>query len=195
MTPNTKVQFVTFETTLPAKPFMERWKEYKRSLKSDEEVTLQQTEHNGGFRYIAQHRFPSETVQFVFTKSKRSSSVPQENIKLNKAGGYSILQAEKLTGASPNETKVFAFITEPRTDLNIYKELAGEGKLNIYEPYYLSCKFAYILEYFINKNKAEDLTNQLKKLDTLDVAIYDECNIPKNSKVTEKQAEAFEWPS
>lgn len=195
MTPNTKIQFVTFETTLSAKPFMERWKEYKRSLKSDEDVTLQQTENNSCFRYIAQHRFASEQVQFVFTKSKRSSSVPQENIKLNKAGGYSILQAEKLSDASSNESKVFAFISDPGTDLTIYKELGGEGKLNIYEPYYLSCKFAYILEYFINKKMAEGLADQLKKLDTLDVAIYDECNIPKNNKVTEKQAEAFEWPS
>lgn len=195
MTPNTKVQFVTFETSLSAEPFMKRWKEYKRSSKSDTDVTLQQSKHKGIFRYIAQHRFNSEEVQFSFTKDRAASSVPQEIIKSNKAGGYTMLQAEQLTEAGPNECKVFAFITDPRADLRIYRELCQKGKLNIYEPYYLSCKFAYILEYFINNNQAEVLVDQLKNLDTADVALYRKCSIPKSSKVREEEEVTFEWPS
>jgi hypothetical protein len=189
------VQFVTFETVLSAQPFIERWKEYKRSAKSDTDVSLQQAVHNGGFRYIAQHRFASEEVQFVFTKQKRSAAVAQENIKVIKAGGYSLLQAEHLTDAGPNESKVFAFLNDPRADLKVFKELSGDGKLNIYEPYYQNCKFAYILEYFVKSKQAEDLVEQLKKLDTLDVAIYNECKVPKNVKTPERQEVAFEWPS
>ena len=193
MTPTKKVQFVTFETTLSAEPFMKRWKEYKRSSKSDADVTLQQSNHNGTFRYIAQHRFASEDIQFIFTKGRGTTGVPQETIKSSKAGGYSMLQAEQLTEARPNEVKVFAFLSDPRTDLAVYKDLSKDAKLNIYEPYYLSCKFAYILEYFINKKHAEGLEEQLKALDTSDMAIYRECTIPKSAKVQEKQEETYVW--
>ncbi len=195
MTPNNKVQFVTFETVLSAELFMNRWKEYTRSPKSDVDVTLQQSEHNGSFRYIAQHRFTSEETQFVFSREKRSSRVAQESIKLNLAGGYSILQAEKLTGAAPNERKVFAFISDPRTDLQVYKDLSREGKLNIYEPYYQNCKHAYILEFFIKSNQAEVLVEQLKNLDTADVGVYEEIKIVKNQKAPEKEVELHVWPS
>ncbi|HET7115130.1 MAG TPA: hypothetical protein VFI29_01485 [Hanamia sp.] len=195
MTRNTKVQFVLFETILSVEPFMKRWKEYTRSSKSDADVILQQSDYNGGFRYIAQHRFASEEVQFVFTKEKRSSRIAQELIKSNKAGGYSILQAEQLTDAGANERKVFAFISDPRTDLTVYKDLSRDSKLNIYEPYYQNCKFAYILEYFVNTKQAEGLVEQLKNLDATDVAIYRECKIPKNGNDPVKENEFYVWPS
>ena len=195
MTSNTKVQFVLFETILTAEPFMKRWKEYTRSLKSDADVILQQSDYNGTFRYIAQHRFAKEEVQFVFTKEKRSSRLAQEVIKSNKAGGYSILQAEQLTDAGANERKVFAFLSDPTTDLTAYKDLSRGGKLNIFEPYYQNCKFAYILEYFIKIKQAENLVEQLKDLDTVDVAIYQECKIPKNLNATEKEKDFYVWPS
>ena len=195
MKPNTKVQFVIFETTLSAEPFMQRWKDYTRSSKSDADVTLQQSEHNGSFRYIAQHRFASEEVQFVFTKEKRSSRVAQELIQTNMAGGYSILQAERLTGCGTNERKIFAFISDPATDLAVYKDLSKDGKLNIYEPYYQNCKYAYILEYFIKSKQAEALVDQLKNLETTDVALYKECKIPKNLNAPEKEKEAYVWPT
>jgi hypothetical protein len=195
MTPNTKVQFVLFETTLSPEPFMKRWNEYTRSAKSDVDVILQQSDYNGTFRYIAQHRFVSEEVQFVFNKEKRSSRLAQELIKSSKAGGYSILQAEQLTDVGANERKVFAFISDPRTDLTVYKDLSRDGKLNIYEPYYQNCKFAYILEYFIKTKQAEGLVEQLKKLDTADAAIYKECKIPKNLNAPEKQKDLHVWPS
>ena len=195
MTLNTKVQFVLFETILSAEPFMKRWKEYTRSPKSDADVTLQQSDYNGAFRYIAQHRFASEEVQFVFTKEKRSSRLVQELIKSNIAGGYSILQAERLTGSGPNERKIFAFIADPATDLTIYKDLSQDGKLNIYEPYYQNCKYAYILEYFIKSKQAEGVMEQIKNFETADVAIYQECKIPKNLNSPEKEKEFYVWPS
>ena len=110
MTPNSKVQFIIFDTILSPEPFMKRWKEYTRSSKSDTDVILQQSHHNGAFRYIAQHRFAHEEVQFVFAKEKRSSRVPQESIKSQLLGGYSVLKAGRLTDTAANERKVFAFI-------------------------------------------------------------------------------------
>ena len=195
MTPNTKVQFVLFDTILPAEPFMKRWKEYTRSSNSDADVTLQQSGRNGAFRYIAEHRFAGEEVQFVFTKEKRSSRFAQEVIKSEMAGGYSVLQSERLSDTGPHERKIFAFISDPATDLRIYKDLSREGKLNIYEPYYQNCKYSFVLEYFIKSKLAEGLVEQLKNLEIADAAVYQECKIPKNLNAPEKENRLNVWPS
>lgn len=195
MIPNKIVQFVVFETVLSVEPFIERWKNYTRSPKSDVDVILQQSEHNGSFRYIAQHRFTAVETQFVFSREKRSSRLAQESIKLNLAGGYSMLQAENPDGAGPNESKVIAFIGDPQTDLQAYKDLSVEGKLNIYEPYYQNCKHAYILEYFVKNNKADILLEQLKNLDTTDVAVYKEFKSVKNKNVPVEEEDLHVWPS
>lgn len=195
MIPNKIVQFVDFETVLSAEQFIERWKNYTRSPKSDVDVILQQSEHNGSFRYIAQHRFSTVETQFVFAREKRTSRLPQESIKLNLAGGYSMLQTEKLDGAGPKERKVIAFIGDSRTDLMAYKDLSAEGKLNIYEPYYQNCKHAYILEYFVKNNQAEILLEQLKNLDTTDVAVYKEFKSVKNKNVPVQEDDLHVWPS
>jgi len=195
MTLNTKVQFILFDTILPAEAFVKRWKEYTRSSNSDADVTLQQSDRNGAFRYIAQHRFAAEKVQFVFAKEKRSSRIPQESIRSEMAGGYSILQAERLSDTGPDQRKVFAFITDPATDLRLYKDLCRQGQLNIYEPYYQNCKYCFILEYFVKSKLAEGLVEQLKALQITDAAVYQQCKIPKNVNAPEKENALYVWPS
>ena len=195
MTPNTKVQFILFDTILPVEPFMKRWKEYTRSSNSDADVTLQQSDRNGAFRYIAEHRFAVEKVQFVFTKEKRSSRIAQELIKSEMAGGYSIIQAERLSDTGPDERKVFAFIRDPATDLEIYKHLSPQGQLNIYEPYYENCKYCFVLEYFVKSKLAEELVEQLKHLEITDAAVYQECKIPKSLNMTQNEKAFYVWPS
>ncbi|HXS57724.1 MAG TPA: hypothetical protein VN726_16435 [Hanamia sp.] len=195
MTPNTKVQFILFDTILPAEPFMKRWKEYTRSSNSDADVTLQQSSHHGGFRYIAQHRFAREEVQFVFAKEKRSSRIPQESIRSQMAGGYAISQAGRLSDTGPGERKVFAFITDPATDLTIFKDLSRQGQLNIYEPYYENCKYCFILEYFVKRKPAGGLVEQLKNLEIMDAAVYQECKIPKSLNMTQNEKAFYVWPS
>jgi hypothetical protein len=195
MTLNTKVQFILFDTILPAEAFVKRWKEYTRSSNSDADVTLQQSDRNGAFRYIAQHRFAAEKVQFVFAKEKRSSRIPQESIRSEMAGGYSVLQAERLSDTGPDERKVFAFITDPATDLRLYKDLSRQGQLNIYEPYYQNCKYCFVLEYFVKSKLAEGLVEQLKALQITDAAVYQQCKIPKNVNAPEKENALYVWPS
>ena len=53
------VQFVCFETTLDREQFIKRWEQYNHSLNSNVDVTLQQSEENGTFKYIAQHHLAS----------------------------------------------------------------------------------------------------------------------------------------
>jgi len=156
MKTNKIVQFVCFETTLGSEQFIKRWEEYSRSVNSDQDVTLQQSEKNGVYRYIAQHRWAAGELQFVFTKAARSSRNPQVGIKAKQAGGYSILQAERMNDAHADESKVFAFLAYPQFDLNIYRRLSTHSKLNIYEAYYENCQYAYILEFFVKNNMLQN---------------------------------------
>lgn len=169
------VHFVCFETTLSTEQFITRWEQYTRSVNSDADVTLQQSEKNGIFRYIAQHRCAAGELQFVFTKAAKSSRTPEVGIKEKQAGGYSILQAERMDDANADDKKVFVFVTDATTDLNVYKQLSTNSKLNIYEAYYENCQYAYILEYFIKNKHAADLVKQLQQQDAVEIGMYKEC--------------------
>lgn len=193
MTENTKVQFVCFETSLDREPFMKRWKTYNRSPRSDADVILQQSKRDDLFLYIAQHRFESNDLQFEFTKEGRSGRVVQERIKTTIIGGYALLQLQNKQGAAQDESKVFVFIDNALSDLDLYKELAGTGKLNIYQAYFQNCSHAYILEYFVKNKYASELFQKLEKQDVPKVGIYKEYAHIKNTASKKEQAN-FIWP-
>ncbi len=163
-----------FETTLGKEQFIKRWEEYSSSADSDLEVKMQQSEKDGVFSYIAQHYCPAGELKFAFAKAGRSSRVPQVQIKIRQAGGYSILQSERKNDVQSNEIKIFAFISDPQTDLNIYKKLSTEAKLNIYSAYYENCKYAFIFEFFIKNKHVVKLVEQLKSLDVAETGVYKE---------------------
>jgi hypothetical protein len=175
MKENKIVHFVCFETTLGTERFIKRWEEYNRSPKCDLDVTLQRSEKNGVFRYIAQHRCTASELQFVFTKPARSSRIPQIGIKTEQVGGYSILHAERMNDAHDDESKVFVFLMHPQADLNNYRQLTTHSKLNIYEAYYENCQYAYILEFFVKNKYTAELFGQLNQYDAAEIGIYQEC--------------------
>ena len=194
MSKDQKVQFVCFETTLNKDAFVKRWQQYTRSVKNNKNVILQQSEKNGVFKYISQHRFEAGESLSVFSKDQRTSRVVQVSVKTMQAGGYSILQQERLSEATRNEHKLFIFLTDPTVDLTIYKGVSVPCKVNIYAAYYENCSYAYILEYFV---KAKDATTMQKELSILgleDAEIYEEFAVPK-SLHENKEREFYVWPS
>lgn len=173
------VQFVYFETKLDSKQFIEKWKEFSRSDNSELDVTLQKYERNGAFRYVAQHRYTAGEFQFLFTKAVRSGRLPEIEIKATQAGGYSILEASRLDDTHSGESKVFAFLIDPLSDLDDFRQLSAISKLNIYEAYYENCRYPYILEFFVKNKYAPELMEQLKQMNVTETGIYKECAIPK----------------
>ena len=188
-----RVQFVCFETALDKEQFLKRWERYTHSLNSNVNVTLQQSEGNGVFRYIAQHRFASHELQFKFSNEPRSRIV-HVPIKTSQAGGYSILQAERLDDSVRNESKIFVFLTDSIVDLNIYKQLFAPGNLNIYQAYYENCKYTYILEYFVETKNTASVQEELKQFSIADVGIYKECLHVKNLHHTMEKG-FYVWPT
>ncbi len=192
MTSNTKVQFVFFETILSSEPFIKRWNEYARPSKRSKDITMQQSEKNELFLYIAQHRFESGELHFVFAKEGRASRIPREKIKITQAGGYSVLQAERLDQSVVGESKVFIFLDDANADLSVFKELKVNNKLNIYQEYYENCKYAYILEYFVKNKDVARLMEELKQYTTIDTGIYKECTLVKNTESKKVQVD-YVW--
>lgn len=194
MSKDGKMQFVCFETTLDKELFIKRWEKYNRSPNSNDHVILQQSDKNGLFRYIAQHSFESGELQFVFSSEGRTSRIAQARISTKHAGGYSILQAQRLNSAIASERKVFVFITDPKVNINLFKKLSVSGQLNIYEAYYENCKYAYILEYFVKTKEAPLLIEQLNAFDIAEAGIYKECALVKDPDTGKKEG-VYVWPT
>ena len=169
------VHFVRFETTLDAEAFIKRWEDYNWSAGSDRNITLQQSEKNGVFRYIAQHWCTADGLNFMFTKTARSPRMRRAEIRATLIGGYSVWLGEAKKNVPAGETKFFVFLTSPPIDLNVYKRLTVPVKLNIYTAYYESCQYSCILEYFVRDEYVMELQDQLKQFETAETGMYKEC--------------------
>ena len=194
METNEKVQFVCFETTLDKEQFSKRWEQFRHSLNSNKDVTLQQNETEGRFQYVAQHRLTSSELEFKFSNEGRNSRIVQVPIKSILAGGYSILQANRLHNAGGNERKIIIFLSDPRADLKIYEQLFVAGNLNIYEAYYENCKYSYILEYYIKTKDSLAMLGQLKQYDIADIGLFKEYAHIKNVE-SDKKKDFYVWPT
>jgi len=168
------VQFVCFETTLDNDQFIAQWEQFTKPANITQEVTLQQSEKNGLFRYIAQYRCTVGEFGFVFSKARRSPHTPATSIRVDQMGGYSILQFQRTSDVKSDESKVFAFLINSEGDLNIYNKICPSAKLNIYEAYYENCHYTHILEFFVKNEFAEELVHQLKQYDVTEIRIYKE---------------------
>ena len=85
------------------------------------------------------------------------------------------MQEERTNDAHVNESKIFAFLISPQTDLNVYRQLSVHAKLNIYEAYYENCQYAYVLEFFVKNKYVAELLESLKQYDTAETGVYKEC--------------------
>lgn len=169
------VQFVCFETTLDTGQFVTQWEQYNRSAGSDTDVTLQQSANASGFKYIAQHRCGADQLQFTFSRAKKTSRLPEVEIKARQAGGYLVIQLDRATNTQADESKIFVFLGHGHAGLDTLRELPNHNKLNIYEAYYENCQYGYILEYFVKNSQLSLFTEQLTTQGVADFGIFKEC--------------------
>ena len=177
------VQFVSFETTVETNEFRAQWEEYNKLVTGKQDVTLQQeVDGKNLHRYLSQHRFHEDDIQFSFKKGRRSAHDPEIEMRIKETGGYSTLQLECDHETTANDCKVFVFLsTAP--DLQLYKELLSYQYLNIYQAYYESCTYTYILEFFVDNKHVPELLEQLKLHNRIsEIGVYKECNKSKKSR-------------
>ncbi len=171
------VQFVCFETNLEFDKFIVNWEHYAKKFESKEVKTnlLEQVNSKSKFRYVSQHMAPQDELQFTFMKEKRSVILPESKIKVIQAGGYKPMQIQSSHHQDPEATKVLLFLAKSIYDIDQFKSLDCLA-LNIYEAYFESCNYSYILEFFVNETSGEPLMQELKTLlHNPEIGMYKEC--------------------
>jgi len=157
------VQFVCFVTNLKIDEFMGIWESYAKRLGAAGEVMLQETASVKG----------KNKFRYVFMKGRNEDDFPEHNGKVINAGGYSAVQMQCHHNDIKNDVKVMAFLDHRETDLDFFYQQTFRH-LNIYEAYYESCTYSYILEYFVQEADAALLVEQLKTRAGIEAAVYKE---------------------
>jgi len=157
------VQFVCFEIAGENNEFISQWDQYTKGMSDSHEIILQQEIGNKKrTRYLSQHRCQADEFKFVFKKERRSAHFPEMEIKVRQLGGYTELEVQCKHETGEDESKIFLFITDPRTNIDEFRLLTNYHFLNTYKAYYESSSYEYILEFYVDNNQAEELMLQLK---------------------------------
>jgi len=171
------VQFVGFITNLNFDEFVTAWDSFaKRFVKNHEDTILhQQSETKNRFKYVSQHEWAQQDFQFSFMEGRTSEYFPEHSVKVVQAGGYTPLQIEWKHQEDNGLVKVLAFISHRENDISFYSQISLHRYLNIYEAFYQSCTYAYILEFFVEEAQAPDLLRLLKTRASIETGVFKEC--------------------
>jgi hypothetical protein len=181
MKKDTIVQFVGFITTLEFDDFITRWDSFaKRFTKKNVKTTiLELAGSKSRYKYLSQHQWPQEDFQPAFMEKKRSESFPEHTVKSVQFGGYNLFaQTSNGKAAGKGLVKVMAFISQNENDIDFYRNLDGFSSLTIYQAYYESCTYGYVIEYLAEEKNAAALVEQLKTRHGNEVAAYKDCPVP-----------------
>ena len=108
--------------------------------------------------------------------TKLSEHFPEHNVKVVQIGGYTLLQTENRKHIAKNDlTKLIAFISHDENEIDFYTQLPFYNRLNIYQPYYESCSYGHVLEFFVPEMDAAELVRQIKQRRGAETGIYKEC--------------------
>jgi len=178
MKKDTLVQFVCFETALEPEAFIPKWEHFAKESgnKKPEAIILQQALSKIRFKYVSEHIWPQDDFQFNFMKGRRSEHFPESRVKVVQAGGYTPLQIGQKKHDDEDVFKIMVFTSNAQIDISALTSLQTYRSLNIYQAYYESSMYSYILEYFVKEIHSADLLQQLKtQVPAAEIAIYREC--------------------
>jgi len=177
MEKETIVQFVCFETVGESSEFISQWGQYSKGMGNIQQIKLQQEMGNKRrARYLSQHSCYKDDFKFVFKKERRSAHFPEVEMKVRQLGGYTVLQIQCNHKSGINESKIFVFVNGNEATVNTFRELSHYRFLNIYEAYFESSNYNYILEFFVENNHSADFLDQLKSQNRhFESGMYKEC--------------------
>ena len=184
MKKDTLVQFVCFVTDLDFSEFIPKWEFYAAQfMNTHSQMTLQEKfESRSKFKYVSQHECPDRDFEFAFMKGRNSAHFPEHKAKVIQAGGYMPLQIESPQKKEKGVVKLMAFISHDETDISFYSQMPLYRHLNIYQAWYESCLYAYVMEFFVEETHATELLHQLRTREGAESGLYKECNLAGVSK-------------
>jgi len=181
MKKDTIIQFICFATSLELDAFAPNWERFVKRLKNKTtEPSLQQQvpETKNKYRYVSQHESPDGDFNFRFMNERKSEHFLEQQVRVIQIGGYVCLQFKKRNDIDDSRVRLIAFVGHNETDIDFYRQIPIDGHLDIYQAYYESCNYGYVLEFFIPETDAEDLILQLKQRLHVEAGIYKEAFVP-----------------
>lgn len=178
MKKETIIQFVCFQTSINLDAFIPAWEQYNNSLGKDNEVNLQeQYNFKNKFKYVSRHTVLKNDFHFVFVKGRKPEHFNDCNVRVIQAGGYLPLQIQNKNESDTTMTKVMAFLSTDETDITPYTSLSYRY-LNIYQAYYESSTYSYILEFYLNNADVDNIVHHLKNESIgVEIGVYKECGV------------------
>ena len=169
------IQFVCFITELEPESFTSSWDAYAKVCGNDKHAILLHRNSKGKtkYRYVSQHSCDEQTFKFAFMKGRVSEHFPDHKVKVVQTGGYQPLQIQYKLADSNDET-IVAFVDHNGPMLDTFKEFTSYTHLNIYQAYYESCVYGYILQFNAKEEDTAEVIRQIKDTGT-DVGCYKEC--------------------
>ncbi|MBI2730567.1 MAG: hypothetical protein HYX40_07440 [Sphingobacteriales bacterium] len=175
MTKNDIIQFVCFETNIEIDEFAPMMENYIRRSKEPHHVIVHETQ-KGRIKYVSRHIALKGDFRFIFSKGKTTDTTSKTNLRVIQAGGYMPLQQHHHPESDTELATVLVFMNEGMNDIAAFHSMENYKHLNIYEAYYESCRYPYILEFFTEEYRAEELLKELKLRPVFShAAIYKEC--------------------
>lgn len=170
------IQFICFETNIDYHEFAGIMENYIKKNKQEKEEIMVLKTTKGRFRYVSRHIAPSADFRFIFNKGRNNEVATNTSLRIVQAGGYKPLQVEYYPESKNELTEVIAFVNKEQFDISAFREMEGYQHLNIYEAYFESCNYSYILEFFIEEAAAENLIKQIKEQPlNSETGMYREC--------------------
>ena len=177
------IQFVGFSTRLGLEEFVGQWEDYAREFntgRSGMKILQQESGTTGKYKYVSQHIYlQRQDMRFAFMTERNSDHFAEQKVKVVQTGGYMPLHIGCKHYDENTEVKIMAFISHQENNIEFYRRLLPQQRLNIYEAYYESCAYGYIIEFFTPETHAADLLDQLKKRLGVEVGIYKDCMVPQ----------------
>lgn len=167
-------QFVSFITDAGYEEFVENWEAYAREAASPP-VLLQLANGKGKFKYISKHECGSNNFRFAFKKGMHAERFADQKTRIVQFGGYTSLQEQFNHADEKEDFTIVAFLSKDETDLEFYRQLSFYRHLNIYQAYYESCTYGYILEFCTPGENTGNLISRILSRKGSEAAIYREC--------------------
>ncbi|MEO5564156.1 MAG: hypothetical protein ABIR18_11995 [Chitinophagaceae bacterium] len=176
------VQFVCFETKIDTGEFLQQWERLMNGITGKNKLpeVINKAITKTRFNYISKHQWPQDDFQFVFKKNRRGTErFAESRVRVVQAGGYVPVQIEHEQNEDDDICNIIIFNSSHETDFNVFKKLESKQKVNIYQAFYENCMYGSIIEYFISKEEAPALHEELKtKFPDLEIVTYEDCPLP-----------------
>ncbi len=165
------VQFNCFSTQLDQHAFMHHWDHYAETETIHDLLLLKlSAETKGRFQYISRQRWEQKAAE-----RKPARHFQEATIKMVSAGGYALSDTHQRRKEPGSSIRLLAFLNINEIDIEPYVLSPLYTKLNVYQAWYESCLFSYVLDFNVPASCVEELKQLLQTSRGVEIGIYKEC--------------------